>query len=199
MPASRSRPRSSCQTRCCSASSARRASLDLRKLLRRRAAVGRDRGDAGLGLADQSGDAHRIELVEVGRADRDEAQPLQQRVARVLRLLDHAVVEVEPGQFAVDEPVRTVRPDGELIGSWRRIWPIKHIHRAVAAGQRLPCRRFVHVAILQESRVVPRGGQRCPGNFIRCQLVGQNVGRERHSDVAVLIERRGVQALDRSA
>ena len=56
-----------------------------------------------LACADQPGDADRVELVEVGGADRDEAQPLQQRMARVLRLLQHTRVEVEPGQFAVDE------------------------------------------------------------------------------------------------
>ncbi len=114
------------------------AELDLGELLRRRAAVGRDRGDAGLGLADQAGDAHRIELVQVGGADRDEAQPFQQRMARVLRLLQHAVVEVEPGQLAVDEAVGAVRRDRGRVG-WRPLGrAVQHVRRTVAARQRLP-------------------------------------------------------------
>ena len=84
----------------------------------------RQRLHAGLRLAHQPGDADGEELVEVGGADRDEAQPLQQRMGGVLRLLHHAVVEVQPGQFAVDEPVRTAGrsmaiPDAG-IGSLRR-------------------------------------------------------------------------------
>ena len=67
--------------------SAPRALVDLGELLRRRAAVRLGVGDAGLRLADQAGDAHRVELVEVVRADREEAQPLQQRMAGVLGLV----------------------------------------------------------------------------------------------------------------
>ena len=104
-------PRSSRQTRCCSASSASaRCSISASCCAGVRPS-GERAVDAGLGLADQAGDADRVELVEVGGADRDEAQPLQQRMARVLRLLHHAVVEVEPGQLAVDEAVRAVRRD----------------------------------------------------------------------------------------
>ena len=63
-------------------------------------------GGARLCLPDQRGDAHRVEFIEVGGADRQEAQPLQQRVARVLGFLQNAVVEIQPGQLAVDEAVR---------------------------------------------------------------------------------------------
>ncbi len=84
------------------------ALLDGGQLLRRGAAIGRDQGGACLRLPDQRGDADRVELVEVGCADRQEAQPLQQRVARVLRLLQDAVVEIQPGQLAVDETFRAV-------------------------------------------------------------------------------------------
>ena len=56
---------------------------------------------AHLGL--QARDAHHVELVEVVGRDRQEAQPLQQRVARVHRLLQHAPVERQPGELAVEE------------------------------------------------------------------------------------------------
>ena len=51
----------------------------------------------------ERGDAHHEELVEVRRDDRGEAQPLEQRVRRVRGLLEHAVVEREPRQLAVEE------------------------------------------------------------------------------------------------
>ena len=134
------------------------AELDLGKLLRRRPPVGRHRGEAGLRLADQSGDADRVELVQVGRADRDEAHAFQQRMARVLGLLDHAVVEVEPGKLAVDEPVGTVRRDRGLVG-----WRLAAAGRSSTCAELLPRARTsrmgccVHVAILQESLAFLRG------------------------------------------
>ncbi len=54
-------------------------------------------------------DAHHVELVEVRGRDRQEAQALEQRVAHVLRLLQHAAVELQPGQLAVVEARRTGR------------------------------------------------------------------------------------------
>ena len=54
----------------------------------------------------QPGDADLEELVEVRRADRQEPQPLEQRVRRVARLFEHALVEIEPAQLAIDEPAR---------------------------------------------------------------------------------------------
>ena len=50
----------------------------------RRQAVRAARGDAGAHLALEAGDAHHEELVEVVGRDRQEAQPLQQRVVGVL-------------------------------------------------------------------------------------------------------------------
>src|SRR5690606_8460594 len=49
------------------------------------------------------------ELVEVGREDRQEPHALQQRDRGVLGELEHALVEGEPGQLAVEEPVRRQR------------------------------------------------------------------------------------------
>ena len=57
----------------------------------------------------QPGDADLEELVEVRCADRQEAEPLEQRVGRVARLFQHALVEIEPAQLAVDEPARLER------------------------------------------------------------------------------------------
>ena len=52
-------------------------------------------------LALQAGDAGHEELVQIIGRDGQEAQPLQQRVRRVHRFLQHAAVEGEPRQFAV--------------------------------------------------------------------------------------------------
>ena len=96
-PASCSRPRNSRQTRCCSASNASARSLISASCCAGVRPSGETAVRPGLRLTDQAGDAHRVELVEVGRADRDEAQALQQGMAGVLGLLDDAVVEIEPG------------------------------------------------------------------------------------------------------
>ena len=57
----------------------------------------------------QSGDADHEELVEVRRGDRGELDALQQRLRRVGRFLEHALVERQPGQLAVDEQRPVVR------------------------------------------------------------------------------------------
>ena len=59
--------------------------------------------DAGVDLVVQAGHADHVELVEVRRPDGGELHPLEQRHPRVLGELQHAVVEVHPGQLAVDE------------------------------------------------------------------------------------------------
>jgi hypothetical protein len=100
------------------------ADIHVGELLGRRLPIRRDGRHTRLGLADQTRDADGVELVEVRPADRDEAQPLQQRVVAVLRLLDDAMVEIEPGQFTVDETRRRIERDrlrrrfGRGIGAW---------------------------------------------------------------------------------
>ncbi len=47
-------------------------------------------------LVAQAGDAHHVELVEVGRVDRAELHALEQRNALVLGQLQHPLVEVKP-------------------------------------------------------------------------------------------------------
>ena len=46
---------------------------------------------------------HLEELVEVAREDREELRALEDRPARVARELEHAAVELEPGELAVEE------------------------------------------------------------------------------------------------
>jgi hypothetical protein len=50
----------------------------------------------------QAGDPHHEELVQVARDDRAELQPLEQRDGRVLDQVEHAGVELQPGQLAVE-------------------------------------------------------------------------------------------------
>ena len=52
---------------------------------------------------EQLGHAHHAELVEVGREDGGEAQPLEQRDALVAGQLEHARVPLEPRELAVEE------------------------------------------------------------------------------------------------
>ena len=56
-------------------------------------------------LADEAGDAHHEEFVEVVGGDREKAQPLEQGMVEIARFLEHPAVELQPRQFAVDEPL----------------------------------------------------------------------------------------------
>jgi hypothetical protein len=51
----------------------------------------------------QAGDPDLEELVEICAGDAEEFQPFEQRIGRVERLLQHALVELQPAQFAADE------------------------------------------------------------------------------------------------
>ena len=66
--------------------------------------VGRHR-EPGRDAALEAGDAHHEELVEVGGEDRQEVGALEQRDGRVLGQLEHALVEGEPAQLAVEVAV----------------------------------------------------------------------------------------------
>ena len=76
---------------------------DRDELLRRRQTILAAGDDAGLELLAQARDADHEEFVEVVGGNREEAQLLEQRVAAVRRLLHDAAIELQPGQFAVDE------------------------------------------------------------------------------------------------
>ena len=54
----------------------------------------------------QAGDADLEELVEVAGGDAQEAQPLEQRQRLVERLREHALVELEQRQLAIDVVLR---------------------------------------------------------------------------------------------
>ena len=57
--------------------------------------------EAGVDLIVQAGDADHEELVEVAGEDRRELQALEQRQVGLLGELEHAPVELDPGQLAV--------------------------------------------------------------------------------------------------
>ena len=78
------------------------ALADLGDRLRGREAVLAGSLDARVDLVVQARDADHVVLVEVGRVDRAELRPLEQRRRLVLGELQDAVVEVQPGQLAVD-------------------------------------------------------------------------------------------------
>ena len=66
----------------------------------------------GFDLLAKSGDPDLEELVEVAREDREEPGSLQERIPLVAGLVEDAVVEVQPGQFAVQVGERGSGPRG---------------------------------------------------------------------------------------
>jgi hypothetical protein len=54
-------------------------------------------------MADSS-DPHRNELVEIGREDRAELDPLEEREVGIRREREHPAVEIQPGQLSIEEP-----------------------------------------------------------------------------------------------
>ena len=83
----------------------RRAFGDRRQLLRGGHPVGGRLLDAGGDLVLEGGDADLEELIEVGRRDGAELGPFEQRDPRFARQLQDPLVEGEPGQLPVDEPM----------------------------------------------------------------------------------------------
>ena len=137
--------------------------------LRRAAAVLARLLDPRVDVLLQPGDAHHEELVEVRGVDRAELQPLQQRDRIVLRELEDAVVEVQPGQLAIEVQrgiveihrrrggrfglleIRHVVPDANAVRNCER----RRVHRPHTQVARAgPCAR---------SRPTARGsGRRAP-------------------------------------
>ena len=70
-------------------------------LLLGRAAVDGQAVHAGADLLLEAADPLHEELVEIAADDRQELDALEQRRARVARLVQHAAIELEPGQLAV--------------------------------------------------------------------------------------------------
>src|SRR5439155_26418296 len=59
-----------------------------------------------LHLLFEPGDADLEELVEICGCNGEEFDPFQQRRCRVSRLIEHALVEFQPAQLAVEEVLR---------------------------------------------------------------------------------------------
>ena len=81
--------------------------VDAVELLGGRQPVLARRFDAGKHLAAQARHADHVELVEVRGGDRQEAQALEQRMALVLGFLQHPLIELEPGQLAIEKAARS--------------------------------------------------------------------------------------------
>ena len=77
--------------------------VDEDELLGRRHAVGAAFGDAFADLRLDAGDTDHEELIKVIGGNRQEPHPLQRRMSRIYRLFEHAAVEMQPGQFAIDK------------------------------------------------------------------------------------------------
>ena len=73
--------------------------------LARRQSAGRAYGDAGGDTALKAGHTHHEELVEVAREDRDEFCALEHGQVGILRELQDALVEGQPGELPVEETV----------------------------------------------------------------------------------------------
>ena len=71
----------------------------------RRQAAGRAHGDAGGNSTLEAGHANHEELVEVAGEDGEELGPLERGQGVVLGELEHALIEIEPGELAVQETV----------------------------------------------------------------------------------------------
>jgi len=67
-------------------------------------------------LALEARDPDGEEFVQIGAGDRQEAQPLQQRMGAVHRLLQHALVERQPGQLTVEIATHRLGQAGRGIG-----------------------------------------------------------------------------------
>ena len=92
---------------------------DHRQLFGRRHAVRRHHGQTHLPPPLQAGHPDHVELVEVGREDRQELGPLQERLVPILGQGEDPLVEVEPAQFPIGEAVGRQRFFGGLVSAVR--------------------------------------------------------------------------------
>ncbi len=91
-------------------------------------------GDAGGDAALEAGHADHEELVEVAGEDRQEPHPLEQRQAVVLGELEHALVEPQPGELPVEEPVLELAGrERHLVGVVGRVH-VEDVGRGPPAG-----------------------------------------------------------------
>ena len=100
--------------------------------------------DAGDDLAAQARHADHVELVEVRGGDGQEAQAFEQRMALVLGLLQHAAIELQPGQLAVEKAARPedgrARASVERLGGFRQahLYPLGNIRFSLLLGAPRP-------------------------------------------------------------
>ena len=73
--------------------------------LARRQSAGRAHGDPGGDSALKAGHTHHEELVEVAREDRDELRAIEHGQVGILRELQDAIVESQPGELPIEEAV----------------------------------------------------------------------------------------------
>ena len=92
---------------------------DLLEHLARHQPGRRPHGQPGRDPPLEPGHADHEELVEVAGEDRQEPRALEQRQALVLGQLEHPLVEVEPRQLAVEEPVVVLLHRGDQLGVGR--------------------------------------------------------------------------------
>ena len=69
-------------------------------------AIERSLGGVAFHLLFDAGDADLEELIEVRADDAEELQPFEQAIVRIERLVEHALVEFQPAQFAIEEVLR---------------------------------------------------------------------------------------------
>ena len=112
--------------------------VDRRELLGRRQAVGRAFLDPQQLVGLEAGHADHEEFVEVAGRDRQEAEPLEQRVAEIARLFEHPSVECQPGQLAIE----VARPGVDFLGGGRACGQLRErIHRVPNDSTRNTFRR----------------------------------------------------------
>ena len=82
--------------------------VDERELFGRGQAIGAALGDAFADLGLDTGHADHEELIKVICRNRQESHPLQHGMAAIDRFLEHAAIEVQPGELAIDESFGTL-------------------------------------------------------------------------------------------
>ena len=123
---------------------------------------------AGLGharahLLAQARIAHHVELIEIARRDRQEPETLQQRMGRVVGLVQNTLVELKPGKLPVQKSLRRRHKLSDCA-----LLPIRHrspLLRRPAFSPRPHCLRRLHPNLQ-----APRGQVPAPAPFRPCSL-----------------------------
>ena len=76
------------------------------KLLRGCSPIGAAHDHPFPNLPDQTRNTDGIKFIKITGTDRQEANPFQQRISRAFRFFNDTLVEIEPGQFTIDKPLR---------------------------------------------------------------------------------------------